>query len=118
MDQQAVFYIRMHSILRKACMKPGTAQFGRAASILIAVVILLGTAPSAQGGEGNRFSRTRHAGQTQIFIKDTGVNVAPRPVADETPVDPKQFNNASDGNFVPASYSNRPPEKRKTIRRW
>lgn len=92
-------------------------RIGRAASVLIALVILLGTASSVLAGDGKRIVRSRHTAQTQIIIRDTGANSTPRPVADETPIDPKLLNNAS-GNDVPASDSNRPPLKRKTIRRW
>jgi hypothetical protein len=97
-------------------MKTATIQISRAIAAIVMLVVFLGTISTAIAGDAKRIVRSRHSEQTPIIIRDTG-NSKPRPVADETPVNPELLKHNTSGNSATNSDSNRPPLKRTTVRR-
>jgi hypothetical protein len=85
---------------------------------MLSLVVLLGTASTVLAGDAKRIVRSRHPAQAQIFIRDTGATNTPRPVADETPINPELLKNSTPDNSTPAFDSNRVPVKRTKVRRW
>jgi hypothetical protein len=98
-------------------MKPSTMQFYRAIAAALSLVVLLGTASTVVAGDAKRIVRLRYVPQTQNTIRDTGANSTPRPVADETPINPELFKNNAPDNSTPSSDSNKAPVKRTMVRR-
>jgi hypothetical protein len=109
------FFFDGNFAIKKVFMKTATPRLYRTVSLMIALVILLGSSTAVFAGEGKRVVRGRYAGQTlQTVIQDTGAGTTPRPVVDETPIDPEHFKNN------PASQqadTGRPPVKRAPDRR-
>jgi hypothetical protein len=96
-------------------MKTATASISRTIAVIVTLVLFLGAASTASAGDATRIVRSHHAGHAPVMIKDTGATNVPRPVADETPVNPELFKNSTPDKSSPTADSNRAPVKR-TIR--
>jgi hypothetical protein len=116
MTNKRYFFISEKKAIRKASMKTATLQFYRAITAIVMVVAFLGTVSTATAGDARRIVRSRHTAQTQI-IRDTGAANTPRPVADETPINPELLKNSTPDNSAASSDANRAPVKRTTVRR-
>lgn len=99
-------------------MKSATRTIHQTVAAIVTLLVFMGSVSTVGAGEVKRFVRSRHTEQTQVVIIDTGSNNAPRPVADENPINPQHFKNTAPDNSTPSSDSNRAPVKRTTVRRW
>lgn len=66
----------------------------RSILIALAVILLTGMMTTAPAEERNHPNRSRETGQQR---GDTGLNSVPRPVVDETPINPDSYGNQRKG---------------------
>jgi hypothetical protein len=114
-SSELYFFLTLQSTIRKVPMKTATYKGFRTAWILLAGVLLMGNFSATVAGDGSRSFRARHAAaQTPVILRDTGASATPRPVVDETPIDPELLKS----NPPPRrTDTDRPPVKRTTVRR-
>lgn len=84
----------------------------RPAILTLAIVLLTGLVLTAPAGERNQPPRNRE--NSPQLQRDTGMNSAPRPVVDETPINPNQYGNQKKG--TPNRDQSRDHNKRRNAR--
>jgi hypothetical protein len=69
-------------------MKTANGKTAPTIAMLLASMLLVSAIPSS-AGDGKRMVRVRNNQQTLIVKRDTGAQMVPRPVVDETPINPE-----------------------------